>query len=779
MRSYAKLVALGCLLVLAACTTGASPTPTANSVTATPVPTFAITSTSTASPLASPTPTANRVTATPVPTFATTSTSTASPLAVEMPFPHSLVSREWIFAYMEDLTSLQAYSGWRNSATEGEAEALVYVAGTLSEFAHLQELGLELERQSFHVFLATEIWESRLFLTSDGQEVEVSANAVSGHQGDVQQTLRFDSDGVLNDADRDPVEVTGRATLLRTQQEVDGIAQEDVEGAIVFLDFAVIDPTVAGEGVSAQLVTALIQKQIAGLVLVVAGGQGKSAGDGTFLEDFAMDKAIPMLNVRMEDLAPAGVASWEALAAVETARLIWDTDAFLPGHSGNLVARIPGADTSRAVILGAHIDSANTPGAGDNALNCAVLLEVARVLDEGMVQPPVDIYLAWFGSEELGLLGSQHFVNTQQEILDRALAAFLMDGFTADRAGPTIFAMQESSFTRFGDNRLLLSDYITQKGEDHGIAIEWTYDSEFASSDDGSFHGFVPAVRFAFGNQEIGQRFHSPFDTVESVQDQGSVMEQSASMALIVALETPVDALDLRVTPKSEHRALIIATHTEVIHMTAPNLVQLDRALAWGGFDVDVIPYGQSFRAADLADADLIMVLPVIDYPSGGYSTLYDEQWLPDEIELLVSYVEQGGFLILTNSANIVFHGRVIDVNEDWEDVNALAAPFGIRFGGVPFQSIRARVTGTHPITGDLFDLVMLSDNGFPFTLQEGVVLAEVEGEAAVGLVDVGGAGGQVLALSDLGLLGLVVPNLGLRDSVEFLLNLASYVSGR
>ena len=69
MRSFAKPVALACLLVFAACTQVATPTPTATRVTATPAPTFANTSTSSASSLATPTPTATRVTATPVPTL--------------------------------------------------------------------------------------------------------------------------------------------------------------------------------------------------------------------------------------------------------------------------------------------------------------------------------------------------------------------------------------------------------------------------------------------------------------------------------------------------------------------------------------------------------------------------------------------------------------------------------------------------------------------------------------------------------------------------------------
>jgi hypothetical protein len=174
------------------------------------------------------------------------------------------------------------------------------------------------------------------------------------------------------------------------------------------------------------------------------------------------------------------------------------------------------------------------------------------------------------------------------------------------------------------------------------------------------------------------------------------------------------------------------------------------------------------------------LVLPVIDYPSiDSDLTLYDEQWRPDEIELLVSYVEQGGFLILTNSANRLFRGRIAEANEDWEDVNALASRFGLVYDGVPFASIRARVATAHPLTGDLFDLVLAADNGVPFTMQMGEVLAEVNGESAVGLVEVGGAGGQVLALSDLATLDLYSPRGTERDNLDFLRSLARYARDR
>ena len=691
-----------------------------------------------------------------------------------------LISQDKLFAYIKDLTTLQAYSGWRNSATEGEAEALDYAAGTLGEFAHLQSLGLDLERQSFHVFLATEIWESRLFLTINGQESKVPTNAISGHRKEVKQALHFDSDGALNDADRNPLKVAGKALLLRSADEVLNLTQDNAQGKIVFLDFGAIDPAEQGEGVGAQLVTALIQKDVAGLVLVTERGHGKFVGDGTILEEITLNEVIPMLYVRLEDLSPVGITSWEALAQIEAARLIWDTDVFSPGQSGNLVARIPGADSSQAVILGAHIDSANSPGAGDNATNCAVLLELARVLDEGTVQPPVDIYLVWFGSHELGFYGSQHFVNTHQELLDRTLAAFLMDGFTADRPGPTILGMQESSYARFGNTQLPFADYLAQKAQDYQIPIEIVGDSPIFSSDDGIFYGFVPHVRFAFGNNRIGKGFHSPYDTLESVQGQGEVMEQIVSMALIAAIDTPQDAPDLRVTPEPERRALIVATHTEVLHMTPSLLINFDRALAWEGFDVDVIPYGQSPTSDDLTDADLVLVLPVIDYPSAdGDLTLYDEEWRADEIDLLVTYVEQGGLLILTNSAKRLFFGQVSDANEDWEKVNALAAPFNVRYERTPFTSTAARVASAHPLTERLSGLRLIANNGLPISLQAGETLAELGGQAALGLVDYGGAGGEVLILADLGSLDLYDFRHHERDNFAFLRNLARYARDR
>jgi hypothetical protein len=356
-----------------------------------------------------------------------------------------------------------------------------------------------------------------------------------------------------------------------------------------------------------------------------------------------------------------------------------------------------------------------------------------------------------------------------------------MDGYTASEPGPTTFAMQESSHAFFGNAELPFADFIAERAQAYDIPIEMIIDWPNFSSDDGPFYGFVPHVRFAFGSNRIGGTFHSPYDTIEIVQDQGEVMEQSVSMALSAALELPQDG-DLRVTPEPERRALIIATHTEVLHMAPPMLISLDRALAWEGFDVDVIPYGQSPTAEDLADSDLVLVLPVIDYPGAdGDPSLYDEEWSVDEIDRLVTYVDQGGFLVLVNSANRLSFGTIADANEDWDGVNALAAPFGVSYGGDPFPGNTAYFAGTHRLAENLPRMGMVSGNGLPISLQAGEILAESGRQAALALVSYGAAGGEVLVLSDLGSLevyGAVDPD---ENSLTFLfvLNLASYAGDR
>ena len=729
-------------------------------------------------------------TGTTPPPSSTTSTppttgSPGPPTTSTQPAAPPLVSSDRVFAYLEGLTGIQPFSGWRNSATEGEDEAFAYVEDVLGSFTHLGTAGLELERESFNVFLATELWDTRLFVTAGGQEREVPADAPRGHRHDVTQALRFDSDGVLNDRDRNPVEVAGDVLVVRSVEVARDLEPEAVNGTVAFVDYALLDPATTGSTSGALLIADLIDAGAAGIVLVTSfsdsadGSHGFLAGDGTAVEQLTTERTPPMLYVRLEDFADADIAGWDELESVEGARVIWDTDVFSPGRSGNLVARIPGADPTHAVILGAHIDSPNAPGAIDNGINSAVLLEVAGVLNEEQLQPAVDVYLVWFGSEELWLYGSQFFVNTHQDLLDRTVGAFLMDAIVGAIPRRTLF-LDGWSHSRFGDDRLAFPEYVATLAGQNGVTIDEIEDTQSISSDNTVFSGFVPQCGFAFGS-ELGDFAHTPYGTAASVAALGDTVEQVATVALTVALETGRDLPELRPIPAPDRRAVVVASHTEVAHMTATMLVDFDRALAWEGFDVDAVPYAQPVTANDLAGSELVVVLPVIDYPSpqGGDLSVYDEAWTDDEIESLVTYVENGGLLVVTAGAARVVFGMVFDPNEDWTDMNPLVERFGVEYEMGTFSSSRAQVGAIHPVLDGVSALALTPNNAVAFSIAGGQVLAEAGGTPVAAMVEYGRAGGQVLVLADVTMLGFPRLRAEQPDNFDFLGSLARYAATR
>ncbi len=761
-----------------------SPAPTAVPLpTASPLP----------PPSATPQPTTAMLVPTPAPDPATS--TPGEPTAVPPFDPLALVSEESLLAFDEDLASIQAYSGWRNSASQGEAEALDYVAQKLGEFDHLSQAGMALERQSFHVFLGTELWETRLFLTAGGQEVEVPANGLRGPRDEADLALRFDSDGVLNDAERNPVTVEGAALLLRSASEVEALSRGDVQGNVVFLDYAVIDRVLVDPGQALDVVVSLLDKEPAGVVLVTSFSNEQGTSHGTFVGDSTAfnyvedEPVVPVLYARIEDLGPAGVQGWDDLAGVESARLTWDADVFSPADSGNLVAHLPGADPTRAMILGAHIDSPNAPGALDDGSGSALLLEVARVLDEARIQPPIDLYLAWFGSEELGLYGSSYFAATHQELLDRTVAMLQTDMLSRPLDGlPAALRLVSWSYAHLGDGRLLWPEYLAGVAAELGVEVQ-PADALYFYSDNNSFGGFgVPHADLIYEPPEgltpsihYASHVHDPYDTVELAREMKDVFGQMARLAVAAVLETGRQDPGLRVTPPADRRVVFVASHTEPVHMTPSSMAEVGMAFTMRGFDVDLVPYGQAVTAGDLQSADLVVVLPVVDYPSPGTDpNLYDEAWTAEEIDVLQAYADGGGLLVLTNSAHRLKYGNQgMDVNEDWRDVNDLAARFGVTYGEGQLPGARAASESESPLMAGVRMLELGGENGVPFEVSgaaDAQVLAQVGGQPAVALFDFGPAGGQVLVLADVGILG---SSFGQPQNLPFWQNLADYARSR
>ncbi|MFJ8463112.1 M28 family metallopeptidase [Streptomyces swartbergensis] len=83
------------------------------------------------------------------------------------------------------------------------------------------------------------------------------------------------------------------------------------------------------------------------------------------------------------------------------------------GRTGyNLIADWPGGDANRVVMAGSHLDSVSSgPGINDNGSGSAAVLETALAVSRAQYKPARHLRFAWWGAEELGLVGSRHYVN--------------------------------------------------------------------------------------------------------------------------------------------------------------------------------------------------------------------------------------------------------------------------------------------------------------------------------------------------------------------------------
>ncbi|MFG3716374.1 M28 family metallopeptidase [Streptomyces massasporeus] len=83
------------------------------------------------------------------------------------------------------------------------------------------------------------------------------------------------------------------------------------------------------------------------------------------------------------------------------------------GRTGyNLIADWPGGDTSQVVMAGSHLDSVSSgAGINDNGSGSAAVLETALAVSRAQYKPTKHLRFAWWGAEELGLVGSRYYVN--------------------------------------------------------------------------------------------------------------------------------------------------------------------------------------------------------------------------------------------------------------------------------------------------------------------------------------------------------------------------------
>ncbi len=683
--------------------------------------------------------------------------------------PVGMISAESLLAYITDLSTIQPYSGWRSAASSGERDARDYVAATLGDMDFLSGLGMTITSQEFNTLTGFEVWESQVSFTVNGQPVDIPAAALRGPRWDIPQALRFDSDGAFNDSNPNPVTVESADVLLvLRRKDLDSAARTNLSGKILIVNYELIDRSIMGIQPAAENAWALVQQNPAGIVLVTKFSNKIGESHGAFVGDLSVFGYVqlpnnpPVLYARIEDMTAAGIADWDDLAGVEAARMIWDVDVFTPGQSGNVIATIPGADSSHPVILSGHIDSPNSPGAMDDGSGSAILLEVARAINESQVQPPADVVLVWYGSEELELYGSQHFVLTHQELIDRAAAVLNLDCLTHPLDGiPAALSLNTWSFSRFGDDSLPWPEYLGEYANDLNIDVNLN-DLPILEADNSSYAGFgTPQVNVIYENYErmeavgglhYAGQLHSPYDTVDLARLEQDTLVDMAQIAVIAATKTGVDQPALRVTPDAARRAVIVGTHSESPSFSPTIYTDWGMALLMAGLDVDVIPYGEALTADALDNAALVFVLPSNDYPCAeGDVNLYDVAWDQAEIDVLENYVNTGGLLMLVNSSVMRdFVNRPIHANEDWSDLNDVGARFGLTFNAGRVSTDQIMPQNDTPFTQGITLLTLFPNSSVPFEITEGRVLAASGGKNLIAQIPHGD--GEVLVFADMSL---------------------------
>lgn len=119
---------------------------------------------------------------------------------------------------------------------------------------------------------------------------------------------------------------------------------------------------------------------------------------------------------------------------------------FVTRTSQNVIAELPGRNRDNVVMAGAHLDSVpEGPGINDNGSGSAVLIEVAEQL--GNHKPQNTLRFAWWGAEELGLLGSTAWVGQQsQEQLDEIALYMNFDMVGSPNYVFTVYDADQSTF---------------------------------------------------------------------------------------------------------------------------------------------------------------------------------------------------------------------------------------------------------------------------------------------------------------------------------------------
>lgn len=270
--------------------------------------------------------------------------------------------------------------------------------------------------------------------------------------------------------------------------------------------------------------------------------------------------------------------------------------------SHNVIGVLEGSDPAlrgEAMVVGAHYDHLGRgasgslePGSGeihngadDNASGVAGLLELAARF---AADPPART-MVWvaFGAEELGNLGSQHWVKTPTWPLEQTVAMLNLD----------MVGRLRERLTVYGTGTSAAWDPILDSIAAAGPETQRVPDG-FGPSDHSSFYGAgIPVIALFTGTHE---EYHRPGDDAGTIHADGTVRVLEYAAALIEAVAGSGRALPYAEAPRTQRQAMAFAVGLGVVP---------DYGFAGEGLAVSSVRGGGPAGRAGLAAGDVIVRL--------------------------------------------------------------------------------------------------------------------------------------------------------------------------
>jgi len=289
---------------------------------------------------------------------------------------------------LEHARMLAVTIGARVSGSEGAARAGEYLAQELARY------GYALEKQAF----TFESWEdrgTRVYVTAPKPR-PLDARPLQYSPAGVVEAELVAVSGVGTESDFARVNVRGKIALVSrgTLPFSDKARHAERAGALATIVYNNAPDLFAGT----------LRERTTRPVLALSGREGQA-----LLDALAHDT----VKIKIES----------------------DTETVLK-NARNIIA-IRRGTRDETIVLGAHYDSVEVgAGANDNASGVAVLLETARVLAHKPIQHTL-VFIA-FDAEEVGLVGSRHYVTRLSDEARRRIVAMINFDTLGGGTGPLL-----------------------------------------------------------------------------------------------------------------------------------------------------------------------------------------------------------------------------------------------------------------------------------------------------------------------------------------------------